>query len=116
MKENITEILTSKDDKAACAFADRIVAESCESNAWYSYFAEFAELLDNPKSFVRNRAINILAAIVRWDDENRFDDILDEFLSHITDEKPITARQCVKALALVGRAKPSHRRGYRKDD
>lgn len=30
------------------------------------------------------------------------------FLSHITDEKPITARQCIKALAQVGQAKPQY--------
>ena len=48
----------------------------------------------------------ILAALARWDDENRFDAIMPEYLSHITDEKPITARQCVKALAEVGQSKP----------
>ena len=30
------------------------------------------------------------------------------FLTHITDENPITARQCVKALAQVGLAKPQY--------
>ena len=30
------------------------------------------------------------------------------FLTHITDEKPITARQCVKAHAQVGLAKPQY--------
>ena len=34
--------------------------------------------------------------------------MLPDFLAHITDEKPITARQCVKALALVGQAKPQY--------
>ena len=55
MKENIVQKLTSKDDKYVCAFTDRIVAES-----------------------------------------------------HDTDEKPITARQCVKALAQVGLARPQY--------
>ena len=40
--------------------------------------------------------------------ENRFDAILPEFLSHVTDEKPITARQCIQALAQVGLAKPRY--------
>ena len=34
--------------------------------------------------------------------------MIHDFLSHITDEKPITARQCIKALAQVGRAKPQY--------
>ena len=105
MKPDIT-LLTSKDDKAACVYAERIISESRETDAWYDCFDEFASLLSHPKSLVRNRAINILAANARWDDENRSDGILPDFLSHITDEKPITARQCIKALAEVGQAKP----------
>ena len=34
--------------------------------------------------------------------------IPDAYLAHITDAKPITARQCVKALAQVGVAKPQY--------
>ena len=105
MKPELT-LLTSKDDKAACAYVEKIIAESRESVAWYDYFDEFASLLNHPKSLVRNRALNILAANAKWDDENRFDGILPDYLSHITDEKPITARQCVKALAEVGQSKP----------
>ena len=35
-----------------------------------------------------------------------FDALLDEFLSHVTDVKPITARQCVAALPEIAEAKP----------
>ena len=107
MKPELT-LLTSKDDKAACAYAEKIISESRESDAWYNCFDEFAFLLHHPKSLVRNRALSILAANAKWDDENRFDGILPGYLSHIMDEKPITARQCVKALAEVGRAKPQY--------
>lgn len=108
MKENIAAKLTAKDDKYACALADKIIAESQETDGWYEYFDDFASLLDHPKSLVRNRALHILAANAQWDDENRFDAILPAFLAHITDEKPITARQCIKALAQVGLAKPQY--------
>lgn len=50
----------------------------------------------------------ILAANAQWDDENRFDSIIADFLTHITDEKPITARQCIKTLVQVGKAKPQY--------
>lgn len=99
MEENIVAKLTAKDDKYACALADHIVAESQETDIWYDYFDDFASLLEHPKSFVRNRVLYILAANAQWDEENRFDSIIGDFLTHITDEKPITARQCVKALA-----------------
>lgn len=108
MKENIAVKLTSKNDKYACALADQIIAESQETDAWYEYFDEFASLLNHPKSFVRSRVLYILAANAQWDEENRFDLIISDFLSHITDEKPITARQCIKALAQVGSAKPQY--------
>ena len=108
MRQSIIANLTSKDDKFACAFADKIISESRETDEWYEYFEDFAGLLDHPKSLVRNRVIYILAANVRWDDENRFDSVMPAFLAHITDEKPITARQCIKALAQVGQAKPQY--------
>lgn len=107
MQEIIAK-LTAKDDKFACAIADRIIAESRETDTWYESFDAFASLLTHPKSLVRNRAIHILAANAQWDGENRFDAILPEFLSHVMDEKPITARQCIQALAQVGLAKPRY--------
>ncbi len=108
MKEDITARLTMKDDKYACALADKIISESQETDEWYEYFDDFASLLNHPKSFVRNRVLYILAANAQWDEENRFDLIISDFLSHITDEKPITARQCIKALAQLGLAKPQY--------
>ncbi len=107
MQDIIAE-LTSKDDKYACAFADKIISESQNSGEWYEYFDAFASLLNHPKSLVRNRALNILAANAKWDDENRFDEIIEDYLAHITDEKPITARQCIKALSRIGKAKPKY--------
>ena len=108
MKENIVAKLTPKDDKYACSFADKIISESQETDEWYEYFDDFASLLDHPKSLVRNRVLHILAANAQWDEENHFDSIISDFLTHIMDEKPITARQCVKALAQVGLAKPQY--------
>ena len=98
----------SKDDKYACAIADKIISESQDTDEWYEYFDEFASLLNHPKSLVRNRVLYILAANAQWDDENRFDAIISDYLAHVTDEKPITARQCIKALAQVGVAKPQY--------
>lgn len=98
--------LTGKATKDAYAFTQQIVEESRVSDAWYSCFDRFAELLRHKNSLVRNRAIAILAANARWDREGKFDALLDEFLSHVTDVKPITARQCVAALPEVAEAKP----------
>ena len=106
--QDIISRLTSKDDKYACAIADKIISESQDTDKWYEYFDTFASLLNHPKSLVRNRVLYILAANAQWDEENRFDIILDDYLTHITDEKPITARQCIKALRQIGAAKPQY--------
>jgi hypothetical protein len=44
MKENIVQKLTSKDDIYACAFTDRIVAESHDTDEWYEYFEDVIKL------------------------------------------------------------------------
>ena len=106
--QDIIATLTAKDDKYACAIADKIISESQDTDEWYEYFDIFASLLNHPKSLVRNRVLYILAANAQWDDENRFDAILDDYLAHVTDEKPITSRQCIKALVQVGMAKPQY--------
>nr|WP_325214530.1 SufBD protein [uncultured Oscillibacter sp.] len=98
--------LTGKDAKDAYAFTQQIVGESRDSDVWYPCFDHFSELLRHKNSLVRNRAIAILAANARWDREGKIDALLDEFLSHVTDVKPITARQCVAALPEVAEAKP----------
>ena len=97
--QDIIAKLTAKDDKYACAIADKIISESQDSDEWYEYFDDFASLLHYPKSLVRNRALYILAANAQWDDENRFDAILEDYLAHITDEKPITARHALRRLS-----------------
>ena len=106
--QDIIAKLTAKDDKYACAVADQIISESQDSDEWYESFNTFVSLLDHPKAFVRNRILHILAANAQWDDDNRFDAILDDYLAHVMDEKPITARQCIKELIHVGKAKPQY--------
>jgi len=106
--QDIIAKLTAKDDKYACAIADKIISESQDTDEWYEYFDDFASLLNHPKSLVRNRVMYILATNAQWDNENRFDAIISDYLAHVMDEKPITARQCIKALAQVGAAKPQY--------
>lgn len=98
--------LTGKDAKDAYALTQQITAESRDTDAWYPCFDQFAALLRHKNSLVRNRAISILAANARWDAGGKFNALLDEFLSHVTDVKPITARQCIAALPEIAEAKP----------
>ena len=108
MKEAILAALTARNDAAACAFTKRILSESRADDRWYEYFDDVAALLGHPKSLVRNRALHILAENARWDEAHRFDAILLAYLAHVTDEKPITARQCIQCLAQIGQAQPQY--------
>ena len=99
--------LTGKDAKDAYAFTQQIVEESSRSDTWYPCFDPFSALLKHKNSLVRNRALSILAANARWDKEGKFDALLDEFLSHLTDIKPVTARQCAAVLPEIAEAKPT---------
>lgn len=98
--------LTDKDAAAAYAWAQNIAGESRKSRRWYEYVEAFAALLRHKNSLVRNRAISILAANARWDTEDKYPLLLDELLAHVTDEKPITARQCIQALPEIAEARP----------
>lgn len=98
--------LTGKDAKDAYAFTQQITAESRDTDAWYPYFDQFVALLHHKNFLVRNRAISILAANAHWDTAGKLDALLDEFLSHVTDAKPITARQCIAALPEIAEVKP----------
>ena len=81
--QDIIAKLTAKDDKYACAIADKIISESQDTDKWYDFFDTFASLLNHPKSLVRNRVLYILSANAQWDDENRFDAIISDYLSKV---------------------------------
>ena len=48
--QDIIAKLTAKDDKYACAIADKIISESQDTDSWYEYFDAFASLLNHSKS------------------------------------------------------------------
>lgn len=41
-----------------------------------------------------------------WDKDFKIDEIIDDYLKHITDPKPITARQCIASLPKIAKNKP----------
>lgn len=88
-------------------------AESAESDAVYALFDRFAAMLTARSGFVRTRGLRLLAANARWDEGQKLDGILPEYLRHITDPKPIAARQCIAALPVITAARPDLRPAIR---
>ena len=101
MKDNVITQLTGKDDKYACAVADKIISESKETDAWYEYFDDFASLLDYPKSLVRNRVLYILAANAQWDEEKRFDAIIADLSKYKDSMRPLLEKDIAETEKIL---------------
>jgi len=93
--------LYSPDAKAAYACFLRLKAESEVGDSVYRFWDEFAGMIGSENSYVRTRGLLLIAANARWDAEHKLDLVLDRYLEHVGDEKPITARQCIQALKSI---------------
>ncbi|MDD4493354.1 MAG: SufBD protein [Eubacteriales bacterium] len=107
--DNIQEIvygLRNKDDKYAYQCLKELESASMDSNIVYPYFDFFAAMLEDSNSYIRTKGLLLIAANARWDKDNKIDEIIDVYLKHIMDDKPITARQTIKVLPSIARYKP----------
>ncbi|WP_312651610.1 SufBD protein [Aminipila sp.] len=98
--------LRDKNAKNACQCLKQLGSESENTDAVYAYFDYFAEMLDDINSYIRTRGILLIAANAKWDKDYKIDEVIDVYLKHIIDDKPITSRQCIKALPVIATYKP----------
>lgn len=103
--EELIERLYSKDNNAAYQALQMLEVESEKSNVVYKFFDKFVEMIENSNSYIRTRGIILISSNAKWDTENKIDEIIDAYLEHILDEKPITARQCIKVLPRIAQYK-----------
>ena len=112
MRENMMEIvellrgLFDKNNKQAYACLQELEAASGQSREGYRHVDVFAEMLDSDNSYIRTRGMVLISANAQWDEDYKIDEVIDKFLRHITDVKPIMARQCIKRLPNITRHKP----------
>lgn len=57
-------------------------------------------------SYIRTRGLRLIAYNSKWDKDNKIEAIIEKWLEHIEDEKPITARQCIKDTVIIAKNKP----------
>lgn len=107
--EETFQLLSDKKSPVAYEALKALQELSGESNCVYPYMDRFAEMLGSDNSYVRTRGLTLIACNARWDTDNKIDEIIDEYLRHITDPKPVTARQCIKLLPELARYKPELR-------
>ena len=102
----IFELLFDKDNKTAYKALQELQKESEETDHVYPYMDRLSDMLESDNSYIRTRGLTLLAYNARWDRDNKIDEIIDGYLEHITDVKPITARQCIKLLPVIAKDKP----------
>ena len=104
--EETFELLFDKNNNVAYRALQELQKESEETDCVYPYMDRLSDMLDSDNSYVRTRGLTLLAYNAKWDKDYKIDEIIDKFLKHITDMKPITARQCIKLLPIVAKYKP----------
>lgn len=103
------ELLFDKNNKVAYKALQELQKESAETDCVYPYIDRLSDMLDSNNSYIRTRGLTLLAYNSKWDKDYKIDEIIDKYLQHITDIKPITARQCIKLLPIIAKYKPELR-------
>ncbi len=103
------ELLFDKNQNTAYKALQALQRESEETDHVYPYMDRLGDMLDSDHSYIRTRGLTLLAYNARWDKDHKIDEIIDQYLKHITDVKPITARQCIKLLPMIAKDKPELR-------
>jgi len=103
------ELLFDKNNTTAYKALQNLQKESQETACVYPYMDRLSDMLDSDNSYIRTRGLTLLAYNAKWDKDYKIDEIIDKYLNHITDVKPITARQCIKLLPIIAKYKPELR-------
>ncbi len=104
--EETFELLFDKNNNVAYKALQELQKESEETDCVYPFIDRLSDMIDSDNSYIRTRGLTLLAYNAKWDKEYKVDEIIDEYLKHITDVKPITARQCIKLLPIIAKYKP----------
>ena len=103
--DNLT-LLFDKNNNTAYKALQMLQKECEESDKVYCYMDRLTGMIDSDNSYIRTRGLTLIAYNAKWDKDNKIDEIIDKYLKHIEDIKPITARQCIKLLPMIAKNKP----------
>lgn len=88
----IFELLFDKDNNVAYKALQELQKESIETEYVYPYMDRLSNMLDSDNSYVHTRGLTLIVYSAKWDKNYKIDETIDNYLKHITDIKPITAR------------------------
>ena len=69
-----------------------------DSDLLYRYFDEIKNMLYNEKSYIKMRGCRIICKLSKWDKDNKINNIIDDLLQVLDDEKPTIVRLCLSSL------------------
>lgn len=99
-------LLSIADDKTAYHVLKELIVLSETSDQVYRYFDTFVEMMNSSDSYIRSRSLRLIAFNTKWDTDKKMNLMIDDYLKHIEDEKPITSRQCIKDTYIIAQNKP----------
>jgi hypothetical protein len=99
--------LFNKNNKEAYRCLQELEVASERDNSVYRFFDVFVDMLDNDNSYIRTRGLLLISANSKWDRDCKIDEIIDKYLKHVLDDKPVTSRQCIRALLRIAEFKPA---------
>lgn len=80
-------------------------ASELKPELFYVHWHDFAKLLHHKNSYHRDIGLTIIAHLAKVDTLHLFDAIFNDYLSHIRDEKFMTAQCCVKNIEKIIKAR-----------
>ena len=97
----IIEWLSEKNDNIRYKALLLLQKRSACCDDVYPFWDVFRSKLKHENSYQRNIGVMLIAENAKWDTKNRMDGTIDEYLTVLNDEKPITVRQCIQALEKI---------------
>jgi hypothetical protein len=97
----IIDWLSEKDDKIRYQAFLLLQNRSIYYDDVYPFWEKFAVKLKSDNSYQRSIGLMLIAENVKWDKDDKFNDIKDEYYTIFNDEKPITVRQCIQSLSKI---------------
>lgn len=102
----LVECLALKDDNIRYQAFLLLQNRSTFFDDVYPFWDTFYDKMKSENSYQRSIGLMLIAENTKWDTKNRIENIIDEYLTFLNDNKPVTIRQCIQSLGKIALAKP----------
>lgn len=107
LREEVINLMLTNKDIMVYYHCYYIVSKASEikPELFYEHWDDFSSLLNHQNSYHRNIGLTIIANLVRVDNKNLFEEIFDDYFSHLHDEKFMTTQCCLKETLKIVKVK-----------